>query len=108
MSEPNNQSDTKVEAADDNAAVAVAVTKEEGEEVVDNKVDDINLQSGGFFIVHTKHTCDKCFQRPIIGKRYTASARSNFDLCARCFEGYEGPDIGLTDAALGESSELFT
>lgn len=57
---------------------------------------------GGGFIVHTKHTCDRCFQAIIIGKRYTSSKRGNFDLCARCFDEYDGPDIGLAEVALGE------
>mmetsp|Transcript_34778 Transcript_34778/g.62621 ORF Transcript_34778/g.62621 Transcript_34778/m.62621 type:complete len:785 (-) Transcript_34778:106-2460(-) len=56
--------------------------------------------SKGEFIVHTKHTCDTCFQQPIIGRRYTSSVHSNFDLCARCFDAYSGPEISLTEAVL--------
>ena len=56
------------------------------------------------FVVHTKHTCDKCFQRPILGQRFTSGTKSNFDLCARCYEEYTGPDIGLTEAVLGKHS----
>ena len=56
------------------------------------------------FVVHTKHTCDKCFQRPILGQRFTSGTKSNFDLCARCYEEYTGPDIGLTEAVLGKYS----
>mmetsp|Transcript_33181 Transcript_33181/g.56378 ORF Transcript_33181/g.56378 Transcript_33181/m.56378 type:complete len:1100 (+) Transcript_33181:411-3710(+) len=52
------------------------------------------------FIVHTKHTCDACFQHPILGRRYTSTKRSNFDLCAACFDAYEGPEIGLEEAVL--------
>lgn len=55
--------------------------------------------SHGEFVVHTKHTCDTCYI-PIIGKRYTSSAHSNYDLCARCFGAYSGKDIGLTEAVL--------
>eukprot|EP00571_Detonula_confervacea_P013118 CAMPEP_0172310186 /NCGR_PEP_ID=MMETSP1058-20130122/11337_1 /TAXON_ID=83371 /ORGANISM="Detonula confervacea, Strain CCMP 353" /LENGTH=728 /DNA_ID=CAMNT_0013022955 /DNA_START=162 /DNA_END=2348 /DNA_ORIENTATION=- len=56
------------------------------------------VSSNGEFVVHTKHTCDKCFQLPIIGKRYKSSTHPNFDLCARCFDVYSGPEIGLTEA----------
>ena len=59
------------------------------------------------FVVHTKHTCDKCFQRPILGKRYTSGTKSNFDLCARCFEEYTGPEIGLREAVLGKKSDTI-
>mmetsp|Transcript_3266 Transcript_3266/g.6265 ORF Transcript_3266/g.6265 Transcript_3266/m.6265 type:complete len:714 (-) Transcript_3266:712-2853(-) len=52
------------------------------------------------FIVHTKHTCDGCLQQPIIGRRYTSSVHSNFDMCARCFDAYSGPEIGLSEAVL--------
>mmetsp|Transcript_16848 Transcript_16848/g.30591 ORF Transcript_16848/g.30591 Transcript_16848/m.30591 type:complete len:121 (-) Transcript_16848:2200-2562(-) len=58
--------------------------------------------SKGEFIVHTKHTCDTCFQQPIIGRRYTSSVHSNFDLCARCFDAYSGPEISLTEAVLSK------
>jgi len=56
--------------------------------------------SNGEFIVHTKHTCDMCFQRPIIGKRFKSDVNPNFDLCSRCFQAYSGPDIGLTEEVL--------
>ena len=58
--------------------------------------------SNGEFIVHTKHTCDKCFQRPIIGQRFKSDVNPNFDLCAHCFQAYSGPDIGLTEAVLSK------
>lgn len=57
------------------------------------------------FFVHTKHTCDGCFQQPILGKRYTSSVHSNFDLCARCFDVYSGPEIGLSEVVLSKSSQ---
>jgi len=52
------------------------------------------------FVVHTKHTCDVCLQQPIIGRRYISSMHSNFDMCARCFDAYSGPEIGLSEAVL--------
>lgn len=54
------------------------------------------------FVVHTMHTCDECYQRPILGRRYSSDVKS-FDLCARCFAAYNGPEIGLTETALGEN-----
>ncbi|KAL3816193.1 hypothetical protein ACHAXA_007311 [Cyclostephanos tholiformis] len=62
--------------------------------------------SNGEFIVHTKHTCDKCFQRPIIGQRFKSDVNPNFDLCAHCFQAYSGPDIGLTEAVLMRDKKL--
>ena len=53
-------------------------------------------------IVHTKHSCDKCFKDPIIGKRYKSDVKANFDLCASCFNAYTGPDIGLSEEVLSE------
>ena len=41
------------------------------------------------FIVHTKHTCDSCYQRPIVGKRFTSGLATDYDLCARCYEVYD-------------------
>lgn len=60
---------------------------------------------GTEFLVHTKHACDGdgCFVQPIVGRRYRSVARPNFDLCARCFEGYAGPVVGLEEVALRES-----
>lgn len=62
----------------------------------------IGGSTNGEFAVHTKHTCDKCFQQPIIGKRYKSSVHRNFDLCARCADAYSGPEIGLAEEVLGE------
>lgn len=57
--------------------------------------------TGTDFLVHTKHTCDVCFQAPILGKRFTSSERTNFDLCATCFEAsYSGPEIVFAEEAL--------
>ncbi len=57
----------------------------------------------GKFLVHVKHTCDGCFQRPIVGPRFASAVHSNFNLCTSCFEKYSGPDIGLTETVLGAS-----
>ena len=54
--------------------------------------DDVIPWTKGEFVVHTKHSCDVCFQL-ILGKRYTASDRPNFDLCARCFDVYIEPGL---------------
>lgn len=39
------------------------------------------------FIVHTKHTCDNCYTRPIVGKRFTSGVLRDYDLCSKCYEG---------------------
>ena len=58
--------------------------------------------SNGEFIVHTKHTCDVCYTTPLLGKRYSSNVHANYDVCAKCFDEYDGPDIGLTEAVLSE------
>jgi hypothetical protein len=56
------------------------------------------------FIVHTKHTCDSCYKRPIVGKRFTSVAVKDFDLCAKCFGGYDEEKKGeFTETLLRES-----
>jgi hypothetical protein len=55
------------------------------------------------FIVHTKHTCDSCYTRPIVGKRFTSGLVKDFDLCAKCFEGYDEEKKGeFSETVLGE------
>ena len=55
------------------------------------------------FIVHTKHTCDSCYQRPIVGKRFTSGLATDYDLCARCYEVYdEEKKGGFSEVLLGE------
>ena len=58
--------------------------------------------SNGEFIVHTKSTCDVCYTTPLLGKRYSSNVHANYDVCAKCFDEYDGPDIGLTEAVLSE------
>ena len=65
-----------------------------------------NTSSNGEFIVHTKHTCDNCYRRPIVGQRYTSDVRMNFDLCGKCFAEYTGPDIQLKEAVLIRDKKL--
>ncbi|KAL7542911.1 hypothetical protein ACHAXR_012759 [Thalassiosira sp. AJA248-18] len=85
MSEAKNQSaKMELEPAKN---VGVPITQDEG-------------GSNGEFVVHTKHTCDICFQSPILGKRYTSSVHPNYDICARCFGAYSGPEIDLKEAVL--------
>ena len=65
--------------------------------------------TAGGFIVHTKHTCDKCFKAPIIGKRYNLpTTKPNFDLCGDCASKYDGEDsIGLEETVLGTYGSLL-
>ena len=43
--------------------------------------------------IHGRHTCDSCLISPIIGTRYHAVNRVDYDLCARCYTNYQGEDI---------------
>jgi len=65
-----------------------------------------NTAAAGGFIVHTKHTCDKCFKAPIIGKRYISTTKPNFDLCGDCASKYDGEDsIGLEETVLARDKK---
>ena len=70
--------------------------------VEDRSTKTEEKESNVGLLVHTKHSCDKCFKEPIIGKRYKSDVKPNFDLCASCFDAYTGPDIGLSEEVLGE------
>jgi len=74
--------------------------------LTETKLVTVKHHDGVEFVVHTKHTCDKCFQRPILGQRFTSGTKSNFDLCARCYEEYTGPDIGLMEAVLVRDNKI--
>lgn len=62
---------------------------------------------GGEFIVHIDHICNKCFQRPILGRRFTSVVVSNFNLCASCFESITSPGFGFTETALGKLLMMY-
>ena len=88
------------------ATVATATsTTEDGE----GKNNTAAAATAGGFIVHTKHTCDKCFKAPIIGKRYNLpTTKPNFDLCGDCASKYDGEDsIGLEETVLGTYGSLL-
>ena len=36
--------------------------------------------------IHGRHTCDNCLATPIIGKRYHATNRPNYDICEACYD----------------------
>lgn len=52
--------------------------------------------------VHARHTCDGCSKSPIIGTRYHATKIPDFDLCATCYEKYEGEDLDFKPDVHGE------
>ena len=59
--------------------------------------------TGNEFLVHTKHTCDACFIRPIVGKRYTSATHPDFDLCSKCFCSYDEDKRGeFAETLLGK------
>lgn len=105
MSESKNDSPAEVEK---NLLLTNVLEKALDEELAKARSNEAATADAGVpapsFVVHTKHSCDVCFQQPIIGKRYTSSDRKNFDLCARCFDAYSGPEIGLEEAVLGKCS----
>ena len=82
--------------------IAIIITKNKN----NNNYNNNNNGSNGEFIVHTKHTCDNCYRRPIVGQRYTSDVRMNFDLCGKCFTEYTGPDIQLKEAVLIRDKKL--
>lgn len=51
------------------------------------KQADANVKSDPPLLsyIHKRHTCDKCFSNPIIGKRYRAANLPDFDLCEVCY-----------------------
>mmetsp|Transcript_28335 Transcript_28335/g.58858 ORF Transcript_28335/g.58858 Transcript_28335/m.58858 type:complete len:834 (+) Transcript_28335:345-2846(+) len=57
------------------------------------------------FVVHKKHGCNKCYIKPIIGRRYRSNAICDYDLCEACFEAQDGPKIGLTEVLLARDRE---
>jgi len=40
--------------------------------------------------VHARHTCDGCGVSPIVGLRYHATNRADFDFCGECFTNNKG------------------
>lgn len=61
------------------------------------------VDTGSEFFVHAKHTCDVCFTRPIVGKRYTSTNHPDFDICSKCFCSYDEDKRGeFAETLLGE------
>jgi hypothetical protein len=54
--------------------------------------------------IHARHTCDGCSKTPIIGTRYHATKKADYDLCGACHKVYKGEDLGFVPEALGEKS----
>lgn len=40
--------------------------------------------------IHGRHTCDACRITPIVGKRFHAINRSDYDLCETCYKNDKG------------------
>lgn len=43
--------------------------------------------------IHGRHTCDGCLTTPIIGPRYHAENKTDYDLCQSCYTNYQGDTI---------------
>lgn len=52
--------------------------------------------------IHGRHTCDRCLCTPIIGERFHATNLPDYDLCAKCKEGYKGEEIQFESVELGK------
>eukprot|EP00804_Cyclotella_cryptica_P002966 CCRYP_005987-RB/>CCRYP_005987-RB protein AED:0.03 eAED:0.03 QI:148/1/1/1/1/0.75/4/727/761 len=65
-----------------------------------NKQASEGVTIGDDFVIHAKHTCDKCYTRPIVGKRYTSGVVADFDLCEKCFKEYDGPEMAFSETLL--------
>jgi len=50
--------------------------------------------------IHGRHTCDNCLTSPIIGIRYHAINRSDYDLCSKCVSKYKGKNISFEPVEL--------
>ena len=50
---------------------------------------------GGRFDVHRRVECDNCGKAPIIGCRYKATNRPNYDLCSECYNNENVSKEGL-------------
>lgn len=50
--------------------------------------------------IHGRHTCDGCMITPIVGLRYHALNLPDYDLCADCFNKYDGNEIIFETAEL--------
>lgn len=45
--------------------------------------------------IHARHICDGCKCRPIVGTRYHATNRENFDFCQTCYDDYDKSNDSL-------------
>lgn len=53
--------------------------------------------------IHGRHTCDRCLCTPIIGERFHATNLPDYDLCAKCKDGYKGDEIQFEVVELGKN-----
>jgi Zinc finger, ZZ type len=58
--------------------------------------------------IHGRHTCDGCLTTPIIGNRFHATNKTDYDLCEKCVLNYGGSDMQFEVAQLGTSFCLFS
>ncbi len=56
--------------------------------------------------IHGRHTCDGCFTTPIIGYRFNATNRPDYDLCHNCFKNYKGDEIRFLPEQLDRDVQL--
>lgn len=56
--------------------------------------------------IHGRHTCDGCFVTPIIGYRFNATNRSDYDVCHKCYSQYQGTEIRFAPQQLERDAHL--
>jgi len=56
--------------------------------------------------IHGRHTCDGCFVTPIIGYRFNATNRSDYDVCHKCYNQYKGTEIRFAPQQLERDAHL--
>ena len=57
--------------------------------------------------IHARHTCDGCQKTPIVGTRFHATKIPDFDLCATCFEKYDGDARDFKPEIQGTVMKVF-
>jgi len=56
--------------------------------------------------IHGRHTCDGCFVTPIIGYRFNATNRADYDVCHKCYSQYQGTETRFAPQQLERDAHL--
>lgn len=93
---PNPNTDKHVASSDAADSSSERKITEEAEKFVREVIDNIKLSTSNNNVssgpteseqfLHGRHTCDGCKQKPIVGLRYHALNKHDFDLCESCYQ----------------------